>query len=102
MSPYLFILCAEILACKLRENQRIKGIKISDVDLKISQFADDTTIFLEGDKDSYEILFEDLRKYENMSGLKLNDDKTCNFWLGSKKNCTVQYLEGPKNDLEPA
>jgi hypothetical protein len=28
LSPYLFILCAEIMAIKIRENPKIKGIKV--------------------------------------------------------------------------
>ena len=39
-SLYLFILCVEILATMIRENVEIKGICISEVEHKISQFAD--------------------------------------------------------------
>ena len=42
ISPYLFILCAEILACRIREDREIKGIEIDDTVFKVSQFADDT------------------------------------------------------------
>ena len=42
--PYLFILCAELLACKIRETDKIKGIKVNQTECKISQFADDTTL----------------------------------------------------------
>ena len=30
-SPYIFILCAEIMAIKIRENPKIKGIKVLQV-----------------------------------------------------------------------
>jgi len=92
VSPYLFILCAEILACKIRENFSIKGVKINDEEFKISQFADDTTLLLEGDKESYEELFKELNIFENISGLKLNYDKTCNVWLGSLRNSKDTFL----------
>ena len=42
ISPYIFILCAEILALKIRNNIRIKGIKIKKTEFKFSQYADDS------------------------------------------------------------
>ena len=42
LSPYLFILGAEILACKIRQDKEIQGIRIFNSEAKISQFADDT------------------------------------------------------------
>ena len=48
LSPYLFILCAEILAETIRKNENIKGITINEQEIKISQCADDTTLILDG------------------------------------------------------
>ena len=101
ISPYLFVLCAEILACKIREDKNIRGIKISETEFKISQFADDTSFTLEGDKQSYEKLFEILNTFEKMSGLKLNYEKTCNVWLGKKKNSSTIYLPHKKMEWNP-
>ena len=53
ISPYLFILCAEILACKVREYSEIKGINILGTEYKVSQFADDTSFLLNGDKKNH-------------------------------------------------
>ena len=47
ISPYLFILCVEILAIVIRQNKNIKGILIGETEYKISQNADDTEIMLE-------------------------------------------------------
>jgi len=44
VSPYNFILCVEILAKKVRENKDIKGITVCTNEVKISQYADDTTM----------------------------------------------------------
>ena len=78
ISPYLFILCAEILACKIRGDENIKGIKIGNTESKITQFADDTSALLEGDRISFENLFRHLDNFAAKSGLKLNKDKTTN------------------------
>ncbi len=45
-SAYLFIIAAETLAHKIREDKEIEGIKIGDSIIKINQLADDTTCFL--------------------------------------------------------
>ena len=54
ISPYLFILCAEVLECKIREDKEINGIQTLDSEFKISRFVDDTSLILEGDSKSYE------------------------------------------------
>ena len=48
ISAYIFILCAEILNIKLKNNKNIKGIHINIKDYIIAQFADDTTLCLDG------------------------------------------------------
>ena len=92
ISPYLFILLAEILACRIREDENIKAIKIEDTEFKISQFADDTTFLLEGDRESLEQLFKHLEYFGEISGLKLNTDKTNNVWLGKMINSEIRWL----------
>ena len=46
LSPYLFLICVEILSVWVRQNKSIGGIKILDEEIVFSQFADDTTFFL--------------------------------------------------------
>ena len=41
VSAYLFILALEILFMRIRQNEQMKGICISDHELKISAYADD-------------------------------------------------------------
>ena len=43
LSPYLFILVAEILASKIRYDRSVQGIKLFKKEIKLSQFADDTS-----------------------------------------------------------
>ena len=76
ISPYLFILCAEILSIRLRNNKNIKGINIDNVELKFSQYEDDATAFLDGSKTSLEETLQELDTFANISGLKTNFDTT--------------------------
>ena len=52
LSPYIFILCAEILAILIRNNVNIKGIKIGNEQFLITQYADDTSLLLDGSEKS--------------------------------------------------
>ena len=42
MFQYLFILCAEILAIKIKKNKKINGIKINNKEFILTQYVDDT------------------------------------------------------------
>ena len=52
ISPYIFLLCAEILGRMVRKNENIKGIKINNKEYKLSQYADDTQLLLDGSEKS--------------------------------------------------
>ena len=45
LSPYLFILSAEVMANKIRQDRQMKGIEILGNELRLSQYADDTNLF---------------------------------------------------------
>ena len=81
LSPYLFILGAEILACKIRQDKEIQGIRIFNSEAKISQFADDTSLICKSCH-SVEKAIEVLDSFGNFSGLRLNTAKTKALWLG--------------------
>ena len=85
ISPYLFIICAEILAILFTQNPKIKGITISNNQYKITQFADDTSLLLDDSKESLQVALNVLEIYGSMSGLKMNSDKTKVVWIGRKK-----------------
>ena len=91
LSPYLFILCAEILAHKIRKVENIKGIKIFNTEIKLSQFADDTTLFC-ADTLSVQNVLALIHKFGKLSGLCLNERKTKAVWLGKDKNCKAKPL----------
>lgn len=85
LSPYIFLFCAEILSLMLKQDKDIKGIKIGDTEYTVSQFADDTTIMLDGSEQSFESTMSILNKFASMSGLKINTSKTRAVWIGCKK-----------------
>ena len=46
MSGMLFVLGIEILALAIIQNSKIKGITVGSHEIKITQYAHDTTVFL--------------------------------------------------------
>ena len=103
LSPYLFILLAETLSCKIRENEAIKGISLNDCEIKITQMADDTTCFVK-DKISLKNLIDVFKNFEICSGLKINLDKTKAKALGpepepSNKPFSLDWVSDPIHTL---
>ena len=90
ISPYLFVLCVEILAIMIRENKEIKGITVNKVNHKISQFADDTQLLNEGDRQSFEISMKLLKIFGNSSGLRLNTEKNRSYMGRQLKKTLTQ------------
>lgn len=89
LSPYLFILCAEILSIMIRENKKIKGININGMEFKITQYADDTTLTLDGSMESLSQTMQIIKLSGKIFGLNINMDKTKVIWIGSCKNNTT-------------
>ena len=85
LSPYLFLLCAEIQAIAIRSNKKIKGITVKETEIKISQYADDTTLVLDGSKSSLSATLETLDDFGKVSSLRMNNKKTEALWIGSCK-----------------
>ena len=84
-SMLLFIIVAEVLASFIIANKRIKEIQIGDHEIKIVNFADDTTIFLR------DITFHNwmqmiLELNQDASSSKINFLKCQALWAGAYKN----------------
>ena len=77
LSCALFNLAIEPLACQIRSDDDIKGIKIPGVEEKviISLYADDTNLFL-NKEDSMDHVYEILEGWCKASGAKFNIEKT--------------------------
>ena len=86
MSPYLFVLGVEILAEKIPKNETIKGIWVSENEIEVSQYADDTTLILDGSKESLVCVLQVLGNFSLVSGLRSNNRKTEALWIGTYKD----------------
>ena len=85
LSCYLFLIVAETLASKIRNSSNIQGIQLKNKNLKISQMADDTCLFLK-DNDSIRESLNILEDFHMVSGLKTNIEKTKAYNIGQNKN----------------
>ena len=84
MSPYLFIIVAEVLATAIC-TANIQGIKIGKEEFKFVQYADDLTVFVP-DIENARCIFHLLDEFKTCSGLKVNYKKNRNYvdWFLSK------------------
>ena len=84
LSPYLFILSAEVLSNKIRQESNVRGIKVFGKEIKLSQFADDTTLF-NADIESLERALKIVGDFGRIAGLSLNVKKRRRFGWGNGK-----------------
>ncbi len=83
-SGYIFIICLEILNAAINYHTSITGIMIDNSEYLTSQYADDSTIALDGSPDSLENCLNVFNQFGQCSGLRINEDKTEAIWIGSK------------------
>lgn len=73
ISPYLFLLCTQLLANHIK-NSGLKGMSVLDREIIISQLADDTTLFL-NDATQVSAALDVIQVFSSASGLHLNVNK---------------------------
>ena len=76
VSPYLFVLAAELLAEAVRSNKEIQGITLYNQEHKISLYADDTSLILKPTETNIRKCMRTLYEFEQVSGLRENKEKT--------------------------
>ena len=83
LSPLLYVLVMESLACAVRADPTIDGFPLPGGNqvVKLSQYADDTSCLVTSDA-SLRALFDLFSKYELASGARLNRSKCCGLLLG--------------------
>ena len=76
----------------------ITGININGKEFRLSTYADDTQIFLDGTEQSLKEILSVLKKFYSMSGLKINVEKTRAIWIGSLSHSNRQLCREYKLD----
>ena len=76
LSPYLFLLVAEMLSAAIKNDSQISGININGTEYLISQYADDTSLLLDGKEETLARVMVILHDFGEVSGLKINKEKT--------------------------
>lgn len=81
LSPYIFILCSEVLfgLCrKAQEEKKLEGIRVATNSPRINHllFADDTLFFCRTNDKSVSALLSILALYEQASGQRINTEKS--------------------------
>ena len=100
-SPYLYLLCAEVLTLMIVSNEKIKGIKVNNNTNVLAQFADDTTLSLDGSEESLVEALNTIKHFGKISGLKVNEQKTLIIWIGSMKGSDIRYLRDDNYVWDP-
>lgn len=85
ISPYIFLLCAEVMAILIRNSDKVEGFKMDNKEYKISQKADDTSLILDGSPESLDSALSLLDLFARMSGLNMNILKAKVICIGNKK-----------------
>jgi len=80
LSPYIYIICVEVLSRLLRKAQQdglIQGVSIATNAPAISHlfYADDSILFCRAKIEEVETIMSILQLYQNFSGQKINLDK---------------------------
>ena len=81
LSPYIFILCSEVLSglCnKAQEDGSLKGIRVARGTPRVNHllFAEDAMFFVRASKERSEALHKVLKRYEEASGQSINTEKS--------------------------
>ena len=106
VSSLIFILCVEILAAKINNNNEIKGIQLKtgkSIDhVKITQYADDGTLFLNNIAEMTEAI-NVIKVFSKLAGTELNLDKCEGLWIGKSKanqnNCNNLGMKWPLDPI---
>ena len=90
LSPFLYVLCVEVLANLIRSSPGIEGFLLPGSrgqQARVRLYRDDTTTILR-DLRSLDNLFDCIDVYERGTGAKLNRSKTEVMWLGAWRSCS--------------
>ena len=92
ISSMCFIILAEVLAIKIRQNKSIVGIKLAGKSQKKQgQFADDLWVMIQANQENYSNLINTVQEYCKATGLSINYNKIQVMHIGALRNANVKY-----------
>ena len=93
LSPLLYIIVAETIACAIKKDSNIDGFHLMNGEyVKVFQYADDTSVIVHSDQ-ALRSLFSLFERYELASGAKLNVTKSHGLLFGTwthRNNLPIQ------------
>ena len=99
----LFLLVVEIIACKIRQDKEMHGVKVKQQrrtkEIKITQMADDMQIYITKEE-SLKRLLNLIDEYGKFSGLRLNRNKTEGLTLGSWIKKNLHHISWPNKPIK--
>ncbi len=97
LAPYLFLIFAEAMHCFLTDpHNGLKGISLplTEQSLLDNEFADDTTIYLQGQEENLTKMFNLLTTFCLASGARVNWNKSKAIWISANQPPNWSPVEG--------
>jgi hypothetical protein len=101
LSPYLLIIVLEVLARAIQQQKEIKGIQIGKQEVKISLFADDIIVYISDSKNSTRELLDLINSFSEVSGYKINSNKSMAFLYIKDKQAEKEIRETTPFSIVP-
>ena len=98
ISPYIFILCSEYLALAFKNEQNFTSIRVFNKDHRLSQYADDTSVFMEATCKNLDLSLKIMKWFYMKSGFKINITKTKVIRIGYIRETDRRF--GRENNLD--
>jgi hypothetical protein len=92
ISPYLFNIGLEVLAWSIRQQKEIKGIQFCKEEIKLSQFADDVSIYKWPPK-FYQRTSPADKQLQHRSWIKINSNESVSFLYANDKQAGKESRE---------
>ena len=102
IASLLFILCIEILLIKIRTSDKVQPFKLTyqfnplrlaTINKYMEGFADDITLSIENNRESIVGVTKEIEKFGNLSGLRINKDKTQAMIFGHNSENTRPTID---------
>ena len=95
-SCYGFLIMIELFAIMIRKEKRIEGIHLGKMNSLLSLFADDLTLFITNKNRNWNLVQTQISKFERLSGLKVNYDRSVIYRLGSARRSNAMFYSENK------